>query len=231
MSQDHPTHGSQPGPGGWQPSNPPAPPRQQSWFGRHKVLTTLLGLGLLLVLCCGGAALGLSGDDPSGTSASGQEGAGTTAGESAESTDGGDGADAPDEGAAAPGDVVSDGTFDFTVSQVRDGGQQIGDDMLGTSAQGTFWLVDISVTNTGDSAQYFSDSDQVVIDEEGREHSADTEAAIYLDSAQDVFLEEINPGNTVEGTLVFDLPAGATPSQIELHDSMFSGGTTVDLTR
>ncbi|MBK5248977.1 MAG: DUF4352 domain-containing protein, partial [Actinomycetales bacterium] len=45
----------------------------------------------------------------------------------------------------------------------------------------------------------------------------------------DTFFTEINPGNTVEGTIVFDVPADAVPATLELHDSMFSGGVSVTL--
>lgn len=40
----------------------------------------------------------------------------------------------------------------------------------------------------------------------------------------------INPANTIDVSLVYDMPAAAVPARIELHDSMFSGGVTVDLT-
>jgi hypothetical protein len=43
----------------------------------------------------------------------------------------------------------------------------------------------------------------------------------------DVFLKEINPGNSVKGTLVFDMPKDAKPATIEMHDSRFSGGVVV----
>ncbi|WP_328963496.1 DUF4352 domain-containing protein [Streptomyces virginiae] len=59
---------------------------------------------------------------------------------------------------------------------------------------------------------------------------ADTAAAIHLDGSES-FLEQINPGNVLDGIVVFDIPKGADPARIELHDSMFSGGATVDLTR
>lgn len=62
----------------------------------------------------------------------------------------------------------------------------------------------------------------------GREFSSDTTAAIYLDDK--VFLNEINPGSAVKGTLVFDMPKGTQPASIELHDSPFSDGVTVRLT-
>jgi hypothetical protein len=45
------------------------------------------------------------------------------------------------------------------------------------------------------------------------------------------FLNNINPGNSVDGALVFDVPEGLAPAAIELHDSSFSSGLTVALTR
>jgi hypothetical protein len=41
------------------------------------------------------------------------------------------------------------------------------------------------------------------------------------ESAQTV-LYEINPGNAVDGTVVFDVPKDTKIAQLELHDSPFS---------
>jgi len=41
--------------------------------------------------------------------------------------------------------------------------------------------------------------------------------------------EGINPGNSIEGYVFFDVPKGTTVSKLELHDSMRSGGITVRL--
>jgi hypothetical protein len=43
------------------------------------------------------------------------------------------------------------------------------------------------------------------------------------------FFTEINPGNSVDGVLVFDVPEGLSPTAIELHESMFSSGALVSL--
>jgi hypothetical protein len=56
----------------------------------------------------------------------------------------------------------------------------------------------------------------------------DTSAAIYLPDSN-TFITPINPGNSVVGTLVFDVPVGSTLSSIELHDSAFSDGVSVQL--
>lgn len=58
--------------------------------------------------------------------------------------------------------------------------------------------------------------------------SADTEAAIYID-ASGSFLNDINPGNTVMGVVIFDMPKGTPAAIVELHDSPFSGGVKVRL--
>ncbi|TWP38199.1 DUF4352 domain-containing protein [Leekyejoonella antrihumi] len=40
---------------------------------------------------------------------------------------------------------------------------------------------------------------------------------------------QINPGNSIQGVLALDLPAGVKAASMELHDSMFSGGMKVGL--
>lgn len=58
----------------WQPTNPPTPQVQQSWFARNKVLSMLLGVSLVVLLCCcGGGVLALSGDTDDSTSATSEE--------------------------------------------------------------------------------------------------------------------------------------------------------------
>jgi hypothetical protein len=79
--------------------------------------------------------------------------------------------------------------------------------------------VTLTVTKHGDEPGSFFGDDQLLID---------TEAAIYLPESQSLY-EEINPGNTLTGTVVFDIPVDAVPAALELHDSKFSGGVTVDL--
>lgn len=62
----------------------------------------------------------------------------------------------------------------------------------------------------------------------GRSFETDTSAQIALDNNDIAVWDNINPGNTVDVSLVYDMPAGAVPASIELHDSMFSGGVTVN---
>ena len=126
------------------------------------------------------------------------------------------------------GEPAADGKFTFVANGVDCSMTEIGNEYFGTTAQGTFCIVDLTITNTGDKAQSFFGDNAKLFNAEGQEFSADSEAAIYLDDSSSLY-EEINPGNSLQSKVVFDVPAGTTPTAIELHDSMFSGGVTVDL--
>jgi hypothetical protein len=185
------------------------------WFKKKRII---LPLGVVAIAAMASAGGGDEGTDPTVASASGSESVNDTKDSGSTET--------------APGlnDAVRDGKFEFTVKKVDCGKTEIGSSMLGTKAQGQFCLVSVKVENIGDEAQSMFGDNQLMFDKEGREFSADTEAAIYLDNAQTLW-EEINPGNSINGVVVFDVPKNAVPESIELHDSMFSDGVTVSLTK
>lgn len=223
----------------WQPPVPPAPPvpaaeaRQKSWFARHKILTGLLvlaGLGFL------GSALGGNGAQTAGSTASAGPAA-SPVGQAPAQQDDAAQEDAPREDApekdtaaqaAKVGGAVRDGQFEFTVTKVEKGVKRVGSSSFGQKPQGQYVLVHVRVKNIGAEAQTLFDSEQKLRDGQGREFSADTSAGMYLED-NDVFVNEVNPGNVVVGTLVYDMPKDASPTSIELHDSMFSDGVTVSL--
>lgn len=150
-------------------------------------------------------------------------------------TGGGSVPDAPQAGAAAPaaagagiGAPVRDGKFEFVVHDVETGVPSVGTtDFLTEQAQGQFVLVQMTVRNIGDREQSFTTSAQKLLDPQGRQYSVDDMATLTLD--QGVAFEQINPGNSVEATIVFDVPAGTVPAELEVHDSIFSGGESVRL--
>lgn len=129
-------------------------------------------------------------------------------------------------GAAKFGTPVRDGKFEFTVTGVKTA-TKVGNEFLSKAAQGQFLIYSITVRNIGDKAELFDASSQKLHDAAGKEYSADTEAGIYLGDEGNAFLEQINPGNSVKGQVVFDLPKGTTVVKLELHDSPFSGGVDV----
>jgi len=138
----------------------------------------------------------------------------------------------PSKGALAGMNTpVRDGKFEFVVTKVEPGLTEIGDNpYLARKAQGQFVIVSMSVKNIGDKPQDFSPSAQKLFDGEGRSFQSDANAQIALGGSDIPLYGNINPGNSVEVKVVYDMPQGAVPTTIELHDSMFSGGVKVSLT-
>lgn len=124
------------------------------------------------------------------------------------------------------GDKVRDGKFEFTVQGTATK-TTVGPKFLEEDAQGKFLLVKVKVENIGDEAQYLSGTDQYLYDKAGKKYSADDGVMSVMEG--NPFLEQINPGNTVQGTIPFDIPTSVKPVKMELHDSMFSGGVEVTL--
>ncbi|MFO7189836.1 MAG: fumarylacetoacetate hydrolase family protein [Pseudomonadota bacterium] len=87
--------------------------------------------------------------------------------------------------------------------------------------KGQFVLVYVTVRNTGDRARTFDAGNQKLIDTSGREFQADSEAVIAMGEESKSFLEEINPGNGVNGILVFDVPRGVKRERAGEHIRLF----------
>ncbi|MFF3062979.1 DUF4352 domain-containing protein [Oerskovia sp. NPDC057915] len=207
---------NQPYPGRPTPAQPdPADPAAwRSFFARHRLLTVFLAsLALVVVMAVASNLVGRA--TPAGAAgAVGAVGAG--------------GAADPDEGAPGLGAAVRDGKLEFTVMAVEPGVTHVGDELLGADPQGQFVLLHVVVTNVGDAARRVDAGAQRLVDTQGREHSADPTAGGHLGDAES-FLDDVGPGSSIEGVVVFDVPADVVPASVELHDSFMSGGTTVAL--
>jgi len=131
---------------------------------------------------------------------------------------------------ATIGQSVRDGKFAFIVTSVQPP-EKLLTDRLGISetAQGEFVIVRVNVTNIGYEARTLTATDQFLISAKGQRFA--TSAAISsLKGSDQLFVEKINPGQTVyDAPLLFDVPAGTTMASIELHDSASSGGARVKL--
>ncbi|MFI5932415.1 DUF4352 domain-containing protein [Actinoplanes sp. NPDC051494] len=229
---------------------PPAAPRKTS---STKIVLSIVA-GVLGLCCVGGVAVAAFGgndgvaDAAADTSLAGTSAAGTSpaAGKAAAARTATTKAPAAQETTAAPaaqettvapvkkaapgfGDAVRDGKFEFTVSTMDCSKSQVGGSYLNKKAQGKFCQINVKVKNIGKEAQYFDGSSQKAFDRDGTEFSNDGTAEIYANEDSATFLNEINPGNSAKGKLIFDVPDSTKLTSIELHDSMFSGGVTVEL--
>ncbi|GAA4917069.1 DUF4352 domain-containing protein [Streptomonospora salina] len=143
----------------------------------------------------------------------GSEDSGDGSGDGGGSGNGGDGGGS----AAGIGETVESGAFAFTVTEVEDGVTELSDDtgVMTETPQGQYVIVHVTVENVGDESGTFDASGQKLFDGDGNEYSADSQAPI-MTGDQNAFLNEINPGNTVEGRIAFDIPTDVQPTRIEL---------------
>jgi hypothetical protein len=213
-----------PGPGA--PYGPPMPGAPQPKRRNKGCMIAIIAVVALLLLLGACGAI-LSAADSSGTSASG--GSGTTGGAPEKSEGSQEKGSSKKPVTNGIGREYRDGKFAFTVTRVKKGVRQVGESFLAEKAQGQFVLVYVTVKNIGDEARTFDSSSQSLFDGGGRKFEADGEATIVMGDESKAFLEEINPGNSVKGILVFDVPNGIKIKSVELHDSPFSGGVTIPL--
>lgn len=195
-------------------------------------------VALVIVVIAVNAA---GGDDEDATASNSDENAEEATTE--EDSDSTEGDPAQDEGEEDAADGEADGGESYgvgesfavndwaiTVNGVGERTATIGDEFMNTEAQGEFLPVDLSVANEGDSASTFFASDFVAVDDEGREFNYSSDATIYGASDGAVsLLDEINPGNSIEGTIYFDVPEGTNVVAIDTNAGFLSDPVRVNL--
>ena len=197
------------------------PPKQKKpllkrwWFWLIVVIVVIAVFSAI-----GGGADEAGTDSAETNSADGQQSEGSAEDESAEDSA---------ETSHGIGDTVAADDWEITVESVEDGVSSVGDDFLGAEAQGQFVQVAMSVKNTGSDPNFFFEDDIKLADDEGNTYSADSEAGIYAVEDNILFLEEINPGNTAEGVLVFDVPDDVDPNQLTFAGGLFSDPVEISL--
>jgi hypothetical protein len=179
------------------------------WFKKKRILIP----GILVLVI---AAMTVSNSGNSGNS--------NATDSSSEGSD--SGTDAP---AYTPiGTAVADGDLmNFTVNEVTCGVTSIGDSNFGAEAQGEFCLVKVTAENISKEPQYLS-TDQTAFDAEGAEFDSDTSAMIWVEGNDGFVLgEKLNPGNSLDGVFVFDIPKGGSLEYFEFKADIFSTGVKI----
>ncbi|MEK6984035.1 MAG: STT3 domain-containing protein [Nanoarchaeota archaeon] len=119
------------------------------------------------------------------------------------------------------GDEIVAGDFKWKFSNFTKK-SQIGD-YISREADGEFLILDVEVENIGTSAQLLKNSLIELIDNQGREFSADIK---YYDvKPEAIIFDTINPGIVKKGKIVFDIPKGLTNLKIKVisnRDNIFN---------
>jgi len=180
--------------------------KKDNWFKRHKILTAILAIVVIGVIAsaAGGGSKDKTNNNSKNTAASSSR-------------------------TAKIGDSARDGKFEFVVKSLECNVMSVGDNpYLTKTPQGQFCLLDVTVRNIGNEKQSLFSSNQKLLNG-SVEYSADDTATIYAAPNSSSWYSDINPGNSVEGKIVFDIPKDVAPTTAELHDSAYSGGVKVNL--
>lgn len=131
---------------------------------------------------------------------------------------------------AAPGigDPVRDGNLEFVVEKMECGRSSVGPLLFEQTADGQFCLVTLNMRNVKGDPRTFSIVNQKLHDGD-REFAASIVATMAANGSAELINTELNPDQTAQGVLVFDVPESASPDTLELHDSLLSGGVEVQV--
>lgn len=122
------------------------------------------------------------------------------------------------------GDEIQAGDFKWKINgftSATEIGQEVAGTFFGEKADGIFLIIDVEVENTGNSANYLTDNFVKLIDEQGREFSPNSAAAIYLKpQGSALIFEQINPGIKKKGKIVYDMPAGLKVANVRISSNL-----------
>jgi len=91
---------------------------------------------------------------------------------------------------------------------------------MGETADGIFYIFDITVENVGKESKTFWGSNIKIYDNQGRTFDHDTTAEIYLDDS--FSYDQLQPGLPKRGKIVFDVPEGLEGKLEISSDELFS---------
>ena len=114
------------------------------------------------------------------------------------------------------------------VRSVDCGARSVGKGIGRKPALAQFCLVALRVENTGSEGRTFGGGSQYLYDAAGKRHDPDLDATVRHGDAR-MASTHLNPGQRLEGTLVYDVPDRVDLAKVELHDGPFSGGVSVEL--
>lgn len=121
----------------------------------------------------------------------------------------------------AIGQPVTAGDIEWTVTDARTANQlrQESFGQFGQTKQGDFVIVDVRFKNNGNEPTTLSTQSLSLLDSNNRESRPDTDTFGYIENERNIFLEQVNPGVTKEGTVIFTVSPDASGFTLEVGDA------------
>lgn len=128
------------------------------------------------------------------------------------------------------GENVVVGNLEFVVNNFEETTEITSDNMFidSVTTQGKLVVIDMTVKNNDKESRTIDSTMFKLIDDQGREFDAlnSAELMMILDDVN-IFLKQVNPGLSLEGTFVFEIPADVESYSLELASGVaFAGGKT-----
>lgn len=80
-------------------------------------------------------------------------------------------------------------------------------------------IVDFAFTNNGNEPITLSQNSLALLSGDDRESQLDTDTFGYIDPQRDVLLEQVNPGVTREGEVIFTVAPNASDFRLRVGDA------------
>ena len=94
---------------------------------------------------------------------------------------------------------------------------------LGDTETGNFIVVDFEFTNNSSDAVTLDSTMIKVRDSQDRVNESDPDKTLFIPEDRDIFLEQVNPGVTEEGTVIFTVADDASDFIMEVSGGFISG--------
>jgi len=138
-----------------------------------------------------------------------------------------------EETVAKINDTVTDKDLAFTATSVSTA-KSLGNSYTKKDAQGTFYIVTLNIKNVGKETATIDSSMLKITDSQGRKFDRSIEGQTAKGLSQgkvDMFLQQVQPGLSVTGDIVFDLPDDATDLKLLVKGGLFGTEKQISLTK
>lgn len=138
-----------------------------------------------------------------------------------------------EETVAKLNDTVTDKDLAFTATNVTKA-KSLGNSYTKKDAQGTFYVITLNVKNVGKETATIDSSMIKITDSQGRKFDRSIEGQTAKGLSQgkvDMFLQQVQPGLSVTGDIVFDLPDDATDLKLLVKGGLFGTEKQISLTK